>query len=96
MRNYRSYQLSNDYLSNPSYTHYHELCKHSNDYLSNPSYLTYVQLIEQNMHTPPYYTYNKESPLPIFYNYVLPNYNKITLPEKCKINPIYQYWYTSQ
>jgi hypothetical protein len=79
-----------------SYTQYNQLCNASNGYLSYPSYLSYVDLIEKNMHSPPYYVFNQEKRLPIFYNYLLPNYNKINLPLECQIDPRYQYWYTSQ
>jgi len=63
-------------------------------YLTTPSYIDYLQVLNNNMKCPPYYTYNQEKSLPILYNYYQPNYP--CLVEQCKINPRYQYWLTPQ
>ena len=90
-----------NYYSNKNNNNYSFLYDDNNKsssppYLTFPSYTQYVNTIERNMHNPPYYTYNQEQNLPIFYNYILPAYPPIKLPEKSKINPVYQKWYTTQ
>lgn len=65
-------------------------------YLSTPSYNTYSNLVESNLKSGPYYTFNKEKlDIPIFYNYLLPNIPPSNLSAYPQ-NNILQYWYTSQ
>lgn len=74
----------------------HAFYKEEFKYLSNPNYTTYLNLVDQNLKSPPYYTFNHEPlSIPIFYNYLLPNVPKIDM-SMCPSNSILQYWYTSQ
>lgn len=65
-------------------------------YLKTPNYIKYIDLIQQNMKTPPYYTLdtNNNKKLPIMYNYVDPLLPQ--LPYNPIINSKYQFWYTPQ
>ena len=60
-----------NYYSNKNNNNYTFLYDDKNEhYLPFPSYTHYVNSIEQNLHSPPYYTYNQEKDIPIFYNYI--------------------------
>jgi hypothetical protein len=63
-------------------------------YLKTPNYVEYIKILNHNLKSGPYYTFNQEKTLPIMYNYVDP-----VLPylkPECHISPRYQYWFTPQ
>lgn len=65
-------------------------------YLATPSYRSYLDLVDKNLKSPPYYSFNKEPlSIPIFYNYLLPDIPQIDMSQ-CPTNPVLQYWYTPQ
>lgn len=63
-------------------------------YLKTPNYVEYVKILNQNLKSPPYYTFNQEKTLPIMYNYTEPMFPP--LQNQCTISPVYQYWFTPQ
>lgn len=66
------------------------------EYLRFPNYQTYLNLIDKNLKSGPYYTFDTEPlNIPVFYNYLLPDIPPINM-SNCPFNSILQYWYTPQ
>lgn len=63
-------------------------------YLANPNYGEYVDMINRQMKTGPFYTFNQGSKMCIMYNYIQPVAPYVAPP--CDVSKRFQFWLTPQ